>query len=185
MEMPYGDEGTVKDALTNKISKIGENMNIRRFEKMDTEGVVYTGYIHGGGKIGVLVGIETEATAAEIETVGKDVAMQVASMNPKFVNETQVDQDWLASETEIARQLLLNEGKKEELLDRIIPGKIKAILKEVCLVDQKFVKNGDITVAQYVDEEAKKIGKSMKVVEMVRYEVGEGIERKKKTSQQK
>ena len=108
MEMPYGDEGTVKDALTNKISKIGENMNIRRFEKMDTEGVVYTGYIHGGGKIGVLVGIETEATAAEIETVGKDVAMQVASMNPKFVNETQVDQDWLASETEIARQLLLN-----------------------------------------------------------------------------
>ena len=178
MEMPYGDEGTVKDALTNKISKIGENLNIRRFEKMDTEGVVYTGYIHGGGKIGVLVGIETEATAAEIETVGKDVAMQVASMNPKFVNETQVDQDWLASETEIARQLLLNEGKKEELLDRIIPGKIKAILKEVCLVDQKFVKNGDITVAQYVDEEAKKIGKSMKVVEMVRYEVGEGIEKK-------
>ena len=178
MEMPYGDEGTVKDALTNKISKIGENMNIRRFEKMDTEGVVYTGYIHGGGKIGVLVGIETEATAAEIETVGKDVAMQVASMNPKFVNETQVDQDWLASETEIARQLLLNEGKKEELLDRIIPGKIKAILKEVCLVDQKFVKNGDITVAQYVDEEAEKIGKSMKVVEMVRYEVGEGIEKK-------
>ena len=178
MEMPYGDEGTVKDALTNKISKIGENMNIRRFEKMDTEGVVYTGYIHGGGKIGVLVGIETEATAAEIETVGKDVAMQVASMNPKFVNETQVDQDWLASETEIARQLLINEGKKEELLDRIIPGKIKAILKEVCLVDQKFVKNGDITVAQYVDEEAEKIGKSMKVVEMVRYEVGEGIEKK-------
>ena len=104
--------------------------------------------------------------------------MQVASMNPKFVNETQVDQDWLASETEIARQLLLNEGKKEELLDRIIPGKIKAILKEVCLVDQKFVKNGDITVAQYVDEEAEKIGKSMKVVEMVRYEVGEGIEKK-------
>lgn len=178
MEMPYGDEGTVKDALTNKISKIGENMNIRRFEKMNTEGVVYTGYIHAGGKIGVLVGIETEATAAEIETVGKDVAMQVASMNPKFVNETQVDQAWLDSETEIARQLLLNEGKKPELLDRIIPGKIKAILKEVCLVDQKFVKNGDITVEQYVDEEAKKIGKSMKVVEMVRYEVGEGIEKK-------
>ena len=178
MEMPYGDEGTVKDALTNKISKIGENMNIRRFEKMNTEGVVYTGYIHAGGKIGVIVGIETEASAEEVAVVGKDVAMQVASMNPKFVNETQVDQDWLASETEIARQLLLNEGKKEELLDRIIPGKIKAILKEVCLVDQKFVKNGDITVAQYVDEEAKKIGKSMKVVEMVRYEVGEGIEKK-------
>ncbi len=178
MEMTYGDEGTVKDALTNKISKIGENMNIRRFEKLATDGVVYTGYIHGGGKIGVIVGIETEAAASEIETVGKDVAMQVASMNPKFVDETQVDADWLASETEIAKQQLLNEGKKEELLDRIIPGKIKAILKEVCLVDQKFVKNSDLTVAQYVEEEAKKVGKSMKVVEMVRYEVGEGIEKK-------
>ena len=99
-------------------------------------------------------------------------------MNPKFVNETEVDQEWLASETEIARQLLLNEGKPEAMLDKIIPGKIKAILKEVCLVDQKFVKNSDLTVAQYVDEEAKKIGKSMKIVEMVRFEVGEGIEKK-------
>ncbi len=178
MEMPYSEEGTVKDVLTAKISKIGENMNIRRFEKLNTPGVVYTGYIHAGGKIGVLVGIETEASADEIAVVGKDVAMQVASMSPKFVDETQVDQDWLASETEIARQQLLNEGKKPELLDRIIPGKIKAILKEVCLVDQKFVKNSDQTVAQYVEEEAKKLGKSMKVVEMVRYEVGEGIEKK-------
>ncbi len=178
MALPYGDEGTVQDALTAKISKIGENMNIRRFERKATEGVVYTGYIHGGGKIGVIVGIKTDASAPEIEAVGKDVAMQVASMSPKFVDDSQVDQDWLASETEIAKQQLLNEGKKPELLDKIIPGKIKAILKEVCLVDQKFVKNGDLTVAQYVDEEAKKIGKSMQVVEMVRYEVGEGIEKK-------
>ena len=178
MDLPYAEEGTVKDALTNKISKIGENMNIRRFERKATEGVVYTGYIHAGGKIGVIVGIKTDATAAEIETVGKDVAMQVASMSPKFVKEDEVDQDWLASETEIARQQLLNEGKKPELLDRIIPGKIKAILKEVCLVDQKFVKNGDVTGAQYVAEEAKKLGKDMAVVEMVRYEVGEGIEKK-------
>ena len=175
MTLSYGEEGTVQDALTAKISKIGENMNIRRFERKATEGVVYTGYIHGGGKIGVIVGIKTDASASEIEAVGKDVAMQVASMSPKFVDDSQVDQDWLASETEIAKQQLLNEGKKPELLDKIIPGKIKAILKEVCLVDQKFVKNGDLTVAQYVDEEAKKLGKS---VEMVRYEVGEGIEKK-------
>ena len=178
MALPYEGEGTVKDALTNKISKIGENMNIRRFERKATDGVVYTGYIHSNGRIAVLVGIETEATAEEIKTVGKDVAMQVASMNPKFVNDNEVDQEWLASETEIAKQQLLNEGKKPELLERIIPGKIKAILKEVCLVDQKFVKNGDLTVEQYVNEEAEKIGKPMKVVEMVRYEVGEGIEKK-------
>ena len=178
MTLPYGEEGTVQDALTAKISKIGENMNIRRFERKATEGVVYTGYIHGGGKIGVIVGIKTDASASEIEAVGKDVAMQVASMSPKFVNDEQVDPGWLESETEIARQQLLNEGKPEELLERIIPGKIKAILKEVCLVDQKFVKNSDMTVAQYVESVAKEIGKPMTVVEMVRYEVGEGIEKK-------
>ena len=145
---------------------------------MATDGVVYTGYIHGGGKIGVVVGIKTDATEDEIAVCAKDVAMQVASMNPKFVDETQVDQAWLESEKEIAKQQLLNEGKPEAMLERIIPGKVKAILKEVCLVDQKFVKNGDMTVAQYVDSVAKEIGKPMQVVEMVRYEVGEGIEKK-------
>ena len=176
--LPYEGEGTVADALNSKIAKIGENMNIRRIHKLSTPGVVYTGYLHGGGKIGVIVGIETEATADEIALCAKDVAMQVASMSPKFVNESQVDPAWLESEKEIAKQQLLNEGKPEAMLERIIPGKVKAILKEVCLVDQKFVKNSDQTVAQYVEEEAKKLGKSMKVVEMVRYEVGEGIEKK-------
>lgn len=178
MALPYGDEGTVQDVLTNKIATIGENMSIRRFEKAAEPGVVYTGYIHGNGSIGVIVGIKTDATADEIAVVGKDVAMQVASMNPKFLDETQVDQAWLESEKEIAKQQLLNEGKKPELLDRIIPGKVKAILKEVCLVDQKFVKNGDLTVKQYVDEAAKEAGKDMTVAKMIRYEVGEGIEKK-------
>ena len=145
MALPYEGEGTVQDALNNKIATIGENMNIRRFQKLNTPGVVYTGYIHGGGTIGVIVGLETEATADEIQVTGKDVAMQVASMNPKFLDETQVDPAWLESEKEIAKQQLLNEGKPENLLERIIPGKVKAILKEVCLVDQKFVKNGDLT----------------------------------------
>ena len=171
-------EGTVKDVLTNKIATIGENLSIRRFEKVAEPGVVYTGYIHGNGTIGVIVGIKTDATADEIAVVGKDVAMQVASMNPKFLDESQVDPAWLESEKEIAKQQLLNEGKKPELLDRIIPGKVKAILKEVCLVDQKFVKNGDLNVKQYVDEVAKEVGKDMTVAKMIRYEVGEGIEKK-------
>ena len=178
MALPYEGEGTVQDALNNKIATIGENMNIRRFQKLNTPGVVYTGYIHGGGTIGVIVGLETEATADEIQVTGKDVAMQVASMNPKFLDETQVDPAWLESEKEIAKQQLLNEGKPENLLERIIPGKVKAILKEVCLVDQQFVKNGDLTVAQYVAEAGKELGKDMKVAEMIRYEVGEGIEKK-------
>lgn len=178
MALSYGDEGTVKDVLTNKIATIGENLNIRRFQKFAEPGVVYTGYIHGGGTIGVIVGMKTDATAEEIAVTGKDVAMQVASMSPKFLNEEEVDPGWLESEKEIARQQLLNEGKKPELLERIIPGKIKAILKEVCLVDQKFVKDSDLTVEQYVANSAKELGKDMTIASMIRYEVGEGIEKK-------
>lgn len=177
MASEYEAGETVEVALGNKIAKIGENMNVRRFAKMQTEGTVYVGYSHGG-KIGVIVGLKTDAAADEVQVVGKDVAMQVASMNPKFVNETQVDSDWLEEEKKIATQLLLNEGKPEAMLEKIIPGKMKAILKEVCLVDQKFVKNGDLTVKQYVDSVAGEIGKAIEVTEMVRFEVGEGIEKK-------
>ncbi len=177
-KMGYQEGGTVEEALTAKIAKIGENMNVRRIQKLATDGVVYTGYIHNAGQIGVIVGIKTDATYDEIAVCAKDVAMQVASMSPKFVDESGVDAEWLAKETEIAKQQLLEEGKPEAMLERIIPGKIKAIKKEVCLVDQKFVKNSDQTVAQYVEECAKAIGKSMQVVEMLRFEVGEGIEKK-------
>lgn len=174
----FNGEGAVSEVLTAKIAKIGENMNVRRFVKCSTPGMVYVGYTHGAGKIGVIVGLETEASAAEVAECGKDVAMQVASMNPKFVDETGVDPAWLEEEKKIAVQLLLNEGKPENMIEKIIPGKVKAILKEVCLVDQKFVKNGDLTVKQYVDEVGKTIGKSIRVAEMVRFEVGEGIEKK-------
>ena len=176
--LPFGNGNTVGEELTDKIAKIGENLSIRRFVKFAEAGTKYAGYIHSNGMIGVIVGIKTDATKEEIAVVGKDVAMQVASMNPKFLDDSQVDQDWLASETEIAKHQLLNEGKPEALLEKIIPGKIKAILKEVCLVDQKFVKNGDLTVAQYVEETAKEVGKDMQVTAMVRYEVGEGMEKK-------
>lgn len=172
------DNSTVKETLTAKIAKIGENMNIRRFEKLDEPGVVYTGYTHGGGRIGVVVGIKTDASADEVSEVGKDVAMQVASMNPQFVNEDAVDQKFLAHEKEIITQQIINEGKKAELVEKIAIGKIKKELKEICLVDQPFVKDSDMTVGQYVDSVAKKIGKDMKVVSMTRFEVGEGIEKK-------
>ena len=178
MATPYGNEGTVTDVLNAKIAKIGENMNIRRFQNFSAPGCVYVGYIHGAGKIGVIVGLETEATADEVQQAGKDIAMQVASMNPKFVDETGVDADWLEEEKKIASHLLLNEGKKPELIEKIMPGKVKALLKDVCLVDQKFVKDSDLTVKQYVDGVAKEIGKSIKIASMVRFEVGEGIEKK-------
>lgn len=171
-------EGTVQETLTAKVAKIGENLSIRRFAKVEEDGVVYVGYTHGGGRIGVIVGIKTDATADEIAAVGKDVAMQVASMNPKFVNEAGVDPEYLENEKKILTEQVLNEGKKPEMVDRIVTGKIKKELKEVCLLDQPFVKDSDLSVKQYVDNAAKEIGKAMEVVSMVRYEVGEGIEKK-------
>lgn len=177
MAEPFG-EGTVQETLTAKVAKIGENLSIRRFAKVEEDGVVYVGYTHGGGRIGVIVGIKTDAAADEIATVGKDVAMQVASMNPKFVNEDGVDPEYLENEKKILTEQVLNEGKKPEMVERIVAGKIKKELKEVCLLDQPFVKDGDVSVQQYVANAAKEIGKDMEVVSMIRYEVGEGIEKK-------
>ena len=177
MAEPFG-EGTVQETLTAKVAKIGENLSIRRFAKVEEDGVVYVGYTHGGGRIGVIVGIKTDAAADEIAAVGKDVAMQVASMNPKFVNEDGVDPEYLENEKKILTEQVLNEGKKPEMVERIVAGKIKKELKEVCLLDQPFVKDGNVSVQQYVANAAKEIGKDMEVVSMIRYEVGEGIEKK-------
>ena len=176
--LPYGEEGTVDEALIQKISKIGEKLSIRRFVKLQTAGNVYVGYIHGGGKIAAVAGIKTDAFNETVEKVGKDVAMQIASMAPRFVMDSEADQESLEHEKEIARKQLEEEGKPAQMIEKIIPGKIKKVLKEVCLLDQKFVKNGDLTVEQYVADEAKKAGQDMAVTEMVRYEVGEGIEKR-------
>ena len=177
-EAKYSDENAVGEELTAKIAKIGENLNIRRFEKFNQDGVVYTGYIHTNGMIGVVIGLETAATAEEVAVLGKDIAMQVASMNPKFLDRSFVDPEYIAHEKEILRHQVLNEGKPENMVDRIVDGKIEKELREVCLMSQKFVKNGELTVAQYVDQVAKEIGKDAKVASMARYEVGEGIEKK-------
>lgn len=178
MAAGYEGEGTVKDALNAKIAKIGENLNIRRFETFQEPGVVYSGYIHGNGKIGVVVGLKTTAAVDDVQVIGKDVAMQVASMSPKFLDESGVDPEYLAKEKEIMTQLVLNEGKKADMVERIVEGKLKKEIKEVCLIEQKFVKNGDITVCQYVADAGKALGKDMSVASFIRYEVGEGIEKK-------
>ena len=177
MTMSHGD-GTVQDALSGMISKIGENMNIRRFERFDTEGTVNVGYIHGGGRIGVVIQLATDASADEVQTLGKDLAMQSASMAPKFISEKDVDEDFIESEKKILIQQALNEGKPADIVEKMVVGRLKKELKETCLLEQKFVKNGDISVGQYVKDTAKELGKAIEVVGMVRYEVGEGIEKK-------
>ena len=178
MALPYEGEGTVQDALNSKISKIGENMNIRRFQKIAEPGTVNVGYVHGGGKICVIVTMKTDASAEEISVMGKDVAMQVASMNPQYVSEDDVDPEFIESEKKILVQQALNEGKPADIVEKMVIGRLKKELKETCLLDQKFVKDNDLTVAQYVKNCAKEIGKDVAVVGMVRYEVGEGIEKK-------
>ncbi|MDD2215105.1 MAG: translation elongation factor Ts [Eubacteriales bacterium] len=177
LALNYKEEGTIKDALNNKIAKIGENMSIRRFTKCDKPGVVYVGYVHGGGKIGVIVGLETETTLEQVSVLGKDLAMQVASMNPKYIDESYVDPVYIESELNIYMQQAKNEGKPEKIAEKMATGRMNKELKEICLLAQKFVKNGDITVEQYIDETVKELGKTIKVVEMIRYEVGEGIEK--------
>ncbi len=178
LALSYKEEGTVRDALNNKIAKIGENMNIRRFTKCETPGVVYVGYTHGNGKIGVIVGFQTDASAEEINVMGRDVAMQVASMNPKFIDESSIDPAYIESERNILVHQALNEGKPADIVEKMVAGRLKKELKETCLVEQKFVKDGELSVQQYIDNSARAIGKTVKVVEMVRYEVGEGIEKK-------
>ncbi len=172
-------DGTVKDELTAKIAKIGENMTIRRFAKFDAADSVCAGYIHGGGKIGVLVEFATDAANIDpIKTMGRDVAMQVASMNPQFVDEKGVDPEYMEHEKNILMQQALNEGKPAEIVEKMVVGRLKKELKETCLLEQKFVKDGDINVAAYVKQIAKACGADVTVKSFVRYEVGEGIEKK-------
>lgn len=169
--------GTVKDALTAKIAKIGENMTIRRFAKFNDPGTVCVGYSHNG-KIGVLLQLETEAALDEVKTMGRNVAMQVCSMNPQFVDESQVDPAFLEKEREILVQQALNEGKPQNIVEKMVAGRLKKELKETCLMDQTFVMDNDLSVQKYVENCAKEIGKDIKVKAFVRYEVGEGIEKK-------
>ena len=172
-------EGTVKDALVNKIATIGENMSIRRFARF--EGVVET-YIHAGGKIGVMVKFEladaSKASAPEFKEFARDVAMQIAAFNAQFLNRDSVPADIVAKETEILMAQAMNEGKPANIAEKMVAGRINKYFKEICLVDQAFIKDDELTVAKYADTIAKAIGTEIKIVDFVRFEKGEGIEKK-------
>ncbi|HBY2763545.1 translation elongation factor Ts [Clostridioides difficile] len=168
---------TLQEVLNNRVAKIGEKLDFRRFAKVVTNGQV-AGYIHGGGKIGVLVEMETEARDAKVLELGKDLAMQVAAMNPKYVSRDEVDAEYIAHETEVLTQQALNEGKPANIVEKMVKGRLEKELKEVCLLEQTFVKNPDITVKQLVADVAKAVGSDIKVVKVVRFEVGEGIQKR-------
>lgn len=170
---------TVKDALTEKISVIGENLNIRRFEKIATDGCVVS-YIHGGGRIGVLVEADTDVVNDEIKTCLRNVAMQVAAMYPKYVSRDEVSQDYLDHEKEIllAQAKLENPNKPDNIIEKMIIGRLNKEMKEICLLDQVYVQDGDLTVAKYVEKVAKENSANVTVKKFVRFETGEGLEKK-------
>ena len=172
-------EGSVKDALVNKIATIGENMSIRRFARFS--GVVET-YIHAGGKIGVMVKFDvadaSKAAAPEFKEFARDVAMQIAAFNAQFLDRNSVPSDVVAKETEILMAQAMNEGKPANIAEKMVAGRINKYFKEICLVDQAFIKDDELTVAKYADSIAKALGTEIKIVDFVRFEKGEGIEKK-------
>ncbi len=172
---------TVREALVAKIARIGENLNIRRFEKLETEGVIVP-YIHGGGRIGVLVDADTDVVNDEIKTCLKNVAMQVAAMSPKYVSRDEVSQDYLDKEKEVllaqAKNDPKNASKPDNIIEKMIVGRLNKELKEICLLDQQYVQDGDLTVGKYVEQVAKANGAKLNVKRFVRFETGEGIEKK-------
>ena len=157
---------TVKEVLVEKIAKIGENLTIRRFKRFQSDCLVEK-YIHGEGKIAVLVNMSKGD-----KDVAKDVCMQIAAARPEFLDEASVPEDRLAKEKEILKIQTMNEGKPEAIAEKIVQGRIRKFFEEVCLVDQPFVKNPDIKVSQLLKE------KNAEVVEFARFEKGEGIEKK-------
>ena len=170
---------TVKDALIENVAVIGENLNIRRFEKIVTDGCVVD-YIHGGGRIGVLIEAEADVVNDEIKKCLKNVAMQVAAMSPKYTSRAEVSQEYMDHEKEIllAAAKKENPEKPENIIEKMIIGRLNKELKEICLLDQAYVQDSDLTVAKYVEKVAKENNANVTVKRFVRFETGEGIERK-------
>ena len=177
LEEKHAEGKALKDVLNDRIAKIGEKLDFRRFEKLTTEGQI-AGYIHGAGKIGVLVELLTEARDERVLTMGRDIAMQVAAMNPKYVSRDDVDQNYIAHETEVLTAQALNEGKPANIVEKMVKGRLEKELKEVCLLEQVFVKDSDLTIKKLVANTAKEVGSDIQVGRVVRFEVGEGIEKK-------
>ncbi len=171
-----GTEQTVAELLQEKIQTIGENIKIRRFERMEGACVAY---VHAGGKIGVLVNFDTDvAVNDEFIAYGKDVAMQIAALNTPYLTKDEVPAEVIEHEKEVMRQQVINEGKPEAIAEKIVMGKIGKYYKENCLVDQEFVKDNKLSIKQYTDNTAKALGGKIEIVKFVRFEKGEGIEKR-------
>ncbi len=182
MAMKYDEAMTVEEMLREKILTIGENLNIRRFERYTGKNITY---IHGGGRIGVMVNFNVDDATAKNEefiTMGKDIAMQIAALNPLYLSRDTVPADVVAKEKEINLVALKNDPKNskkpEKILEKIVEGKMNKYFEQVCLLQQPFVKNGDLTVEKYMAEVAKKLNAEFSINTFARLEKGEGLQKR-------
>ena len=177
LEYP-GTGRTVTEELTHQIATIGENMGIRRLARIDVGQGVVTSYVHGAGKIGVLIELETESTDEKVVALGKQLAMHVAAAAPQYLDRDSVPADVVAKEKEIMRVKALDSGKPEKIIEKIILGQINKYFGEVCLMEQAFVIDPDQKVGKLVAALGKELGSDVKLKSYVRYQLGEGIEKR-------
>ena len=174
----FSDEfPTVKDAIVGLVSKLGENISLRRVVNYySNDGVINT-YIHGDGKIGVVIELKSDLKNEEVVKVAKDLCMQVAATNPMFLDINSVDQSVVEKERQILKTQALNEGKPKQVVEKMVEGRIKKYFQEICLVEQGFVKDPDLTVKKFIENKSKELGSKIEIVRFSRFEKGEGIEK--------
>jgi elongation factor Ts len=183
-EWTFSESATVKEELAHQIATIGENMNIRRFAQVAEENGFVASYTHMGGKIGVLVDVETDVVNDAVKEMAKNVAMQVAALKPLYTNDSEVSAEYIAHEKEILLAQIMNDPKEsqkpEKVIQGMITGRINKELKEICLLDQVYVKaeDGKQSVGKYVQEVAKANNANITIKGFVRFETGEGLEKK-------
>lgn len=168
----------VEDSLKDMVATIGENILLRRWTKYEVQGTGYVHtYLHGEGKIGVMVEVAGTDTP-DLRAFAQDVCLHIAAMNPMAISADQMSPEVVAKEKEVLRAKNIEQGKKPEMIDKIVDGQIRKFLAESCLLDQSFVKNPDLKVGDHMKETGKKTGSEVAIRRFVRYELGEGIEKK-------
>ena len=177
MDYP-GTDRTVAEELTHQIATIGENMGIRRLVRIDVGQGVVASYVHGAGKIGVLVELQTESTDERVAELGKQLAMHVAASAPQYMDRNSVPAEVVDKEKEIMRVKALDSGKPEKIIEKIILGQINKYFGEVCFLEQAFVVDPDRKVGKVVEALSKELGVDIKLCSYTRYQLGEGIEKK-------
>ena len=176
----YSEGKTVLEEQNDKVLVIGENIKVRRFARYDTG--LSIPYVHMGGRIAVLVNIDTDSINEAVTELGKDIAMQIAALNPTFKDKSDVSEEFIAKEKEIrmaqAKEDPKNAKKPAEIIEKIVMGGISKFYKEICLMQQAFVKDDKVSVEQHIANVAKQIGSPIKLVAYTRFEKGEGIEKR-------